>query len=183
MKEKISFLSLFLQTLFVGNDIDVKIASVGQTIVQAVRPRVVAPLQIGLGIQMHRQFGSRFLIDSLNRHGFSSSYTEVQKYERSAAANRGTEILGFTPGRFIQHVADNVDHNLRTLDGLNAFHGRGILTTVTPGTQSRQPVLRVTVSSEDICAVGTIDINCYKPHHNGLTSLKYKPLFNSTSSK
>ena len=35
---------------------------------QAVRPKaIVAPLQIGLGVQIHRQFGSRFLIDSLYR--------------------------------------------------------------------------------------------------------------------
>lgn len=31
------------------------------------------------------------------------------------------------PGTFSQHVADNVDHNLGTLDGKNTFHGMGII--------------------------------------------------------
>ena len=48
-----------------------KIASIGQAIMQAAQPRVLlAPLQIGLGVQMHHYFGSRILIDSLHNHGF-----------------------------------------------------------------------------------------------------------------
>ncbi|CAC5377771.1 unnamed protein product [Mytilus coruscus] len=40
--------------------------SIGHAIIQATRPRsVIAPLQIGLGIQMHHHFGSRFLVDTL----------------------------------------------------------------------------------------------------------------------
>ena len=85
--------------------------SIGQAIMQSVRPRcIVAPLQIGLGVQMHRQFGSRFLIDCLHQHGFSSSYSEVQMYERSAAVLHSTDITTHTPDMFLQHVADNVDH-------------------------------------------------------------------------
>ncbi|KAK7090326.1 hypothetical protein V1264_010141 [Littorina saxatilis] len=57
-------LQVLLRTIFSEKDADVKIASIGQAIVQAARPRVViAPLQVGLGIQMHHHFGSRFLID------------------------------------------------------------------------------------------------------------------------
>ena len=41
------FLRLFLRILFVGKDVELQIASVGQAIVQAARPRVVlAPLQL-----------------------------------------------------------------------------------------------------------------------------------------
>ena len=41
-----------------------KIASISQAILQAARARVLlAPLQFGLGVQMHYYFGSRFLID------------------------------------------------------------------------------------------------------------------------
>ena len=62
---------------------------------QAVRPRaILVPLQIGLAIQVHRQYGSRYLVDVLNKLGFCSSYSEVQKYERSAAFHQGTNILG-----------------------------------------------------------------------------------------
>lgn len=62
---------------------------------QAIRPRaLVVPLQIGLGIQVHRQIGSRFLVDTLHKLGFCSSYSEIQKFERSAAFHQGTEISG-----------------------------------------------------------------------------------------
>lgn len=127
-------LQLFLCTLFVGKDVEMQIASVGQAIVQATRPRVIlAPLQLGLGVQMHHHFVSKFLIDSLHAHGFCSLYQIVQKYERSAAASHGTDIPGYTPGRFVQYIADNVDHNTRTLDGTGTFHGMGIIATITPG--------------------------------------------------
>ena len=48
-----------------------KRVSIGQAIMQAARPRVLlAPLQIGLGVQLHHHFVSRFRIDSLHRLGF-----------------------------------------------------------------------------------------------------------------
>ena len=129
-------LSLLLQTLFCGKDTVTKVASIGQAIMQAVdQELLLPPLQIGLGVQMHRHFGSRFWIESLYQHGFCSSYSEIQKYERSAAVNQGTELPGFLPGSFIQHMADNADHNVRTIDGFNTFHGMGIITTVTPEIQ------------------------------------------------
>ena len=73
------------------------IASFGQAIIQATRPRVIiAPLQIGLGVQMHHYFGPKFLINSLNSHGFCSSYTEVKKYEVSAADAQGNEVPSYS---------------------------------------------------------------------------------------
>ena len=51
-----------------GKDVDLKRASIGQAIMQAARPRVLlAPLQIGLGLQLHHHFASRLLIESLHR--------------------------------------------------------------------------------------------------------------------
>lgn len=81
-------LQTLLRALFIGqNDSSVKVASVGQAIIQASRPRtLIAPLQIALSVQMHHHFGSRFLLDTLNTHGFDSSYTEVQRFELNAAA-------------------------------------------------------------------------------------------------
>ncbi len=50
---------------------DKKVASIGYAIMQVTRPRVtVIPFQIGLAIQMHHHFCSRFLIDSLPQHDF-----------------------------------------------------------------------------------------------------------------
>ena len=56
-EESINFLPtslrVLLTDLFVGKDVKAKIASIGQAIMQAARPRVLlAPLQIGLGMQL-----------------------------------------------------------------------------------------------------------------------------------
>lgn len=67
-------LRLFLRTIFSDKKAERKIATIGQAIVQAARPRIlVEPLQIGLAVQMHHHFGSKFLIDCLNSLGFCSS--------------------------------------------------------------------------------------------------------------
>ena len=150
-------LRLFLCTLFVGKDVELQIASVGQAIVQATRPRVIlAPLQLDLGVQMHHHFVSKFLIDSVHAHGFCSSYQIVQKYERSAAASHGTDIPGYTPGRFMQYIADNIDHNTRTLDGTGTFHGMGIIAAITPGTKTSKP------APNKVVTAGRINIPHYQ---------------------
>ena len=64
-EESINFLPaslrVLLSDLIIVKDEQTKIASIGQAIMQAARPRVLlAPLQIGLGVQLHR-----FLIDTL----------------------------------------------------------------------------------------------------------------------
>ena len=51
----------------------------------------------------------------MHAHGFCSPYSEVKKFKRSAAAQQSTDLPDDTDG-FVQHMADNVDHNLRTLD-------------------------------------------------------------------
>lgn len=67
---------------------NLKVVAIGQAIVQATRPRAtIAPIQIGLGIQMHHHFQSKHLIQTLNKLGFCSSYTEVLKFKLCAAAS------------------------------------------------------------------------------------------------
>ena len=45
--------------------------SIGQALMQGATARLlIVPLQFGLGIQLHHQFGSLNVIDSLNRLGF-----------------------------------------------------------------------------------------------------------------
>ena len=122
VEEAVSFLpeslQLMLSTLFTFKGEQVKLASLGQAIMQATRSRaILAPLQVGLGIQFHHHFASKFLIDSLNKHGFCCSYSEVIKFERNAAVTQETDIPGFESGHFVQYIADNVDHNIRTIDG------------------------------------------------------------------
>ncbi|CAB4009535.1 Hypothetical predicted protein [Paramuricea clavata] len=118
-------------------DIRRKEASIGQCIKQAVRPRaVVAPLQIGLAVQMHHHFRSRFIVDTLAAMGFSSSYSEVQRFEESAAASVAPDVLGgdiHALDAALLFAADNVEHNIITLDGKGTFHGMGMIAGITPG--------------------------------------------------
>jgi hypothetical protein len=84
-------LKICLSSMFSERECLVKLSSIGQAIVQATRPRsLIVPLQIGLAVQIHHTFGSRLLIDSLNSCGFSSSYSEVKKYELNAAITQKT---------------------------------------------------------------------------------------------
>ena len=81
-----------LQHLFVGKDTSRKVAGIGQAVVQAARPRaVIAPLQLGVAVQMHHLYRSRFLIDSLSTIEFASSYPEVQRLEMNAACSLAPE--------------------------------------------------------------------------------------------
>ncbi|KAG7156410.1 hypothetical protein Hamer_G006161 [Homarus americanus] len=78
-------LQMLLNGLFVGKETSRKVAGIGHAIVQAVRPRaVVAPLQVGLAVQVHHMYRSQFLVDTLHEMGFSS-YKEVMRFEKNAA--------------------------------------------------------------------------------------------------
>ena len=125
---------------------------------------------------MHSHFASIFPIDTLHAHGFCSSYSEVQKYERCAAVNQGLDISGFFLGQFVQYVADNVDHDIITLDGCGTFHGMGIIAAVTPKSDVTSVIQRVSVSAEEIAAVGRININQFTSDCGGLGSIEYESL-------
>jgi hypothetical protein len=105
--------------------------AIGQLIVQAVRPQgILMPIPFGLGVEMDHVFGSKFLISELARLGLSISYDEVIRFKQSvlssiALGDVSNETL--SSASFTQWVADNVDHNIRTIDGYGTFHGMGII--------------------------------------------------------
>ena len=70
---------------------------------------------------------------------------------------QGTKIPGVSesssaePTHFVDHVADNADHNSRTLDGRNTFHGMVIVFSVTPAISLSLTIPRLEdVSTEDL---------------------------------
>ena len=99
------------------------------------------------GVQLHHHYASRFLIDTLHKHGFCCSYNEVHQFEQNAVLSQ-----------FVQYVADNinVDHNIKTLDGNNACHGMGMIAAVTPANNNSNQILRVKVTPKDIAAIGRV---------------------------
>ena len=83
---------------------------------------------------MDYMFGSKWLINELSHLGFSISYDEVVKYKQSVIQSETLENLlsEYIPGTFTQWVADNVDHNVVSLDGQGSFHGMGIIAISSP---------------------------------------------------
>ena len=63
-----------------------------------------------------------------------SRYDKVMKYKQSVIQKESLEniIAQYIPGTFTQWVADNIDHNVATLDGQGTFHGMGIIAVSTP---------------------------------------------------
>ena len=59
---------------------------------------------------------------------------KFKRLKKNAAVTQGTGIPNDT-SEFVQYVADNVDHHLRTLDGNDKSRGMGLIATVTPGTK------------------------------------------------
>ena len=120
---------------------------------QSIRPRILnLPLQLGLCVQ----FSSRFLINTLPELGICSSYSEIQRYD--VLLFLLALIFQALGCAFPQHMADNVDNNLRNLDGYNTFHGMWLIAVTTPETDIAKIIPRVKVTAEDITAVGKINI-------------------------
>ena len=76
-------LRIALEILFVDKDARCKVVGGGQAIIQAVCPRsIIAPLQIGLAVQIHHLYRSSLIVDTLHEMGFCSLYTEVMRFEK-----------------------------------------------------------------------------------------------------
>ena len=74
-------------------------------------------------------------------------------------------------------MADNVDHDIRTIDGCGTFHGMAIIATLTPKIDVASIVTRcVIVSVDDIVAVGRISIKQFTSAGDGLETLWYESL-------
>jgi hypothetical protein len=84
-----------LQQLFVGKDISLQVAGIGQAVIQALCPMaIIAPLLLGHAVQMHYLCRSRFLINIFSIMWFSLSYQEVERFEVNAACSRAPEVSG-----------------------------------------------------------------------------------------
>ena len=123
-------LQVFVQALTKN---EIKQASLGHGIVQLIRPQTcIAPLQFGLAVSVYHVFGSKWLLTLLNRLGFSSSYDEILRFRQAAAQCTVPDLPHTFPESFTQFSADNVDHNICTIDGNDTFHGMGILSMSIP---------------------------------------------------
>ena len=107
---------------------ELKQSSIGQAIMKAVKIRFyIPPLLFGLGVELDHKFGSKWLTNEVYKLGFSISPSEIARFKQSVIANKDSSIEVMLKGSFGQWVADNVDHDVCTLDGKDTFHGMGII--------------------------------------------------------
>ena len=108
--------------------------------------------------------------------GFCCSYHEVLKFSKSAAKEQGTDLTCYEDGKCVQYVADNVDHNIRTLDGLGTFHGMGVIAAITPGSKKSMLIPKTNVSYDDLTTLGRINLKYYHPPEVTKNSLVFELL-------
>ena len=162
--------------------------SIGHAIVQSARPRsVITPILFGVGVEMDHVFGSKWLINELAWLGFSVSYDEVMRYKQSVIQNESIEnvLADYIPGSFTQWVADNIDHNVATLDGQGTFHGMGVIAVSTPKnnkpiiTKSQMVIRHQRIKADELQLVkdkGVPICQYIGPYENSLASIIYKPI-------
>ena len=187
-------LRLFIQSLV---RTELKQSSLEQVLIQASRPEsCIMPVLFGLAAQLDHQFGSEFLLKHLSRLGFCASYDEVKRFKISVihascnntvgddnvqtiASNEGDVATNFT-----QFCADNIDHNMCTLDGNNTFHGMGmtaarVVDNVKQSMQKQDCIHRLTrriKSSEIVQKVRTPIVSCFIKSGSGLSTIKLRSI-------
>ncbi|KAK3917802.1 Putative F-box protein [Frankliniella fusca] len=143
------------------------------SIICTARPHVISPIQLGLGIWVHRKLGSKTLCDILYRMGSCVHYSVIQEYEKSAVIH---SRLDFDSDAYIQLVFDNFDFNTATVDGHGTVHSMGGMIFVTPSTgvppPSQLPRLTSETKKISLSQFGSIPLQIYrKPVQNGLSQI------------
>ncbi len=119
----------------------------------------------------------RFVVNTLNAFGFCSSYAEAKKFELCSAIELYGKRESSTDNiTVIKYVADNVDHNLRTLDGKNTFHGMGIISIHPPLNKTNSKIPRIKANLRDIKDLASVEIIPYIQKVTPCVSLEYMKL-------
>ena len=93
-------LQIFLEKMIPDK---IRQASIGQTIVYAVRPRLTIPtLLFGLGVELEHMCGSRWLVNELYRLEFCIPYQEVVRFKQSVLQNSNNTIVPLHGSPFTQ---------------------------------------------------------------------------------
>ena len=158
---------------------ELKQASIGQTLVHAARPKSsIPPIMFGTAINCDHMFGSKWLLTILNRLGFCLSPDEIIKYKQSVVENENINdvLQTIAAGSFSQWSADNVDHNVKTIDGKGSLHGMGIVLSTTGGV-SQGPLPQIPrqkrVNANEVVKNKSIPLLDYLPSdRNSISNLK-----------
>jgi len=100
-----------------------------------------------------------------------------------ASESPNSILTEYLPGTFTQWVADNIDHNVATLDGQGTFHGMGIIAVSTPkgGTtltsNSRVIKRQKRMKVNELVKDQGVPITQYiSPLKRGLSAVTFKPM-------
>lgn len=173
---------------FIANVVknELKRIAICHSIVQAARPKsCISPILFGVGVSLDHMFGSRLLLDVLARLGFSITHDEVGRYKQSIVQCNHLDLPNSYAHSFTQWSGDNVDHNLKTLDGTGTFHGMGIISMSTPCNRLdlQGHFLETPIKRTKRCSISQLSQNCCipiqyycAPDKASLSLLRLKPL-------
>ena len=134
---------------------------------------------------MDHVFGSKWLLNELYRLGFCIAPGKVTKYKQAVVEGENIDevIKTYFPGSFTQWSADNVDHNVRSLDGKNTLHAMGIVSSTTAVNGNNrsvqlEPVMRQKIKkvSDVTKNIGIQIIPYIAPEKSGLSQIELKPI-------
>lgn len=121
------------------------------------------------------------MVDTLHSLGFSCSYAEVRKFRYCATISKDQNEQPVLQNLVTKFVADNVDHNLCTIDGKGTFHGMGMISIDSASeNQSERKIARVKATIEDVKKVSSVKIIQYSEDTEDDLSIKYTKLTSST---
>lgn len=132
---------------------------------------------LGLGLYLHRNFGTKRAIDIFSNFGFCSSYTDVYIFETSSLLYPQPDVA---PNSFSQFVFDNADFNISTLDGYNTFHTMGGIQCVVPTNavlwNKRIEKVKKAVTAETISNIESVPIITYEKSTNADDKIEIQDL-------
>ena len=164
-----------LMECLIGNPL--KQASIGQCLLKAMKPNsVIPPVLFVLGVEIDHAIGSKSLLIELSKPGCSISYDEVKRYKQSLMMSESTLPTSVIAG-FTQFVADNVDHNVSSLDGRETCHCMGIIAcSIEKQIMSDQRIKKLAnvMKSSDIAKRAGVKLHWYtQPAFKALSKIKF----------
>ena len=80
--------------------------------------------------------------------------------------SRGSETLCVGPDESVQFIADNVDHDVCTIDGNGTFHGMEMMATFNPGSCApSQLIPHTSVTADEIRRISNVNMKYFASHH------------------
>ena len=93
------------------------------------------PFQLGMSLYIDHKFGSDQLIGIMHKLAICESQKETVDYKYTyidATNSSQASSMAVLEKQVEQHIGDNMDHDLITLEGKAGFHGMGLIKVITP---------------------------------------------------